>query len=173
MLRSGIACFFMNTWVRWRSQGLGFPPGSHYRRYLMYQLCSIPVISNQIVGLSVAIGRQQENRVEFLFCFWNLDPAAGIASWCILNSWDWAFWLKVVFLSEDLYNLRHYWCLSCYMCGMSFVRRTFMSSLKNRKEILAWNILIRSFIVCKCDRRCMCLLKALLGEPHIHCKLSS
>ena len=78
-----------------------------------------------------------------------------------------------IFLSEDLHSLRHNWCLSCYMCGVSFVRRAFISSMKNRKDDLAWRIFIRSFIVGKCDRRYMCSLKILLDEPHIHCKHSS
>lgn len=35
----------------------------------MYQLCSVPAIGNQSIGLSVAIGRQQENKFEFYSVF--------------------------------------------------------------------------------------------------------
>lgn len=76
----------------------------------------------------------------------------------------------MLFLSEDSDSLCHCWCLSCYMCDMSFAGKVFVGNIKDRKRDWAWDIFIRSSIVDKRDIWRMVLAKALLDVPYIHRK---
>ena len=100
MLSHWIACVFVSVWFGWRGQGLGLQPGSHPRLHLMHRLRSFRVISNQRIGSSEIVGRQQKSSFEFYVIFVNPDFVAEIVSWWPWKSWYWALPLEEVWFSK-------------------------------------------------------------------------